>query len=119
MNKTSLLLGLTALVVGGAALAPQAVQAYRDGAVKGPNYTEAREHAVESANLAQFKETCTTGRICQVVDTQEKLNIMQKMHTAMEKGDTVTATQLRTELGLGLQNGAGRGQGMGRNRVNR
>ena len=43
MNKTSILLGLTALVIAGAVIAPQAVLAYRgDPAVKGPNYTEER-----------------------------------------------------------------------------
>ena len=36
MNKTSILLGLTALVIGGAVIAPQTVLAYRgDPAVKG------------------------------------------------------------------------------------
>jgi len=119
MNKTSILLGLTALVIGGAAIAPQAVLAYRgDPAVKGPNYTEERHTAMEKAfetkdynawkNLMQEK-----GRVTQVVNKDNFVKFAQA-HELAEQGKTEEANKIRTELGLGLHNGTG--MGYGRNR---
>jgi hypothetical protein len=114
MNKTTIVLGLSALVIGVAVFAPKIALAYRgDAAVKGPNHTEAKEQAIESANLPAFKAACTTGRMCDVVDTQAELNTLRQMHEANEKGDVKKATELRTSLGLGLRNGSGQGKGMG------
>ena len=117
MNKTTIALGITALVLGAAIIAPQAIFAYRgDASVKGPNHSVAREEAIEDANLSEFKATCVAGRMCEIVDTQEELNVLKQMHESNEKGDTATAAQLRTKLGLGMRNGSGMGQGMGRGR---
>ncbi len=117
MNKTTIALGVAALVLGAAALAPQSIFAYRgDASVKGPNHSEVREEAIENANLSAFKAACVTGRMCEVVDTQEELNVLKQMHEANEKGDVATAAQLRAKLGLGMRNGSGMGQGMGRGR---
>lgn len=117
MNK-NILLGLATLSVVGAVLVPQTVLAYRgDSTVKGPNHTEAREQAIEQENLSAFKATCTVGRICDVVDTQDELHTLKLMHDATEKGDLTKASEFRTKLGLGLRNGTGQrnGTGYGRN----
>ena len=115
MKQSIFALSIGALVLGGILAFPNVASAYRgDPAVKGPNHTEAREQAIETANLASFTASCTTGRICDVVDTQEELNTLRDMHLAVEKGDLAKAQQLRTKLGLGLRNGSGRGTGMNR-----
>lgn len=119
MNK-NILLGLATLGIIGAVVAPQTALAYRgDSTVKGPNHTEAREKAIEQENLSAFKETCTVGRICDVVDTQDELHTLKQMHDATEKGDLTTAKELRTKLGLGLRNGTGQGKGTGYGRNSR
>ena len=124
MNKTSILLGLTALVIAGAVIAPQAVLAYRgDPAVKGPNYTEERHTAMEKAfenkdyaawqNLMQGR-----GRVTQVVNKDNFAKFAQA-HELAEQGKTDEAKKIRAELGLGLHNGTGMGQGMGYGRTSR
>ena len=124
MNKTSILLGLTALAIGGAAIAPQAVLAYRgDPAVKGPNYTEERhtamEKAFESKDYNAWKTLMTgRGRATQVVNAQNFAKFAQA-HELAEQGKTDEAKKIRAELGLGLQNGTGKGQGMGGGRMSR
>lgn len=119
MNK-NIALGLATLGIIGAVFAPQAVQAYRgDSTVKGPNHTDAREQAIEQANLSAFTATCTVGHVCDVVDTQDELNTLKQMHDATEKGDLTKAAELRTKLGLGLRNGTGRGNGTGYGRNSR
>ncbi len=124
MNKTSILLGLTALVIGGAAIAPQAVLAYRgDPAVKGPNYTEERHTAMEKAfenrDYNAWKTLMTgRGRATQVVNAQNFSKFAQA-HELAEQGKTDEANKIRAELGLGLQNGTGKGQGMGGGRMSR
>ena len=124
MNKTSILLGLTALAIGGAAIAPQAVLAYRgDPAVKGPNYTEERHTAMEKAfenkDYNAWKTLMTgRGRATQVVNAQNFAKFAQA-HELAEQGKTDEAKKIRAELGLGLQNGTGKGQGMGGGRMSR
>ena len=124
MNKTSILFGLTALVVAGAVIAPQAVLAYRgDPAVKGPNYTEERHTAMEKAfenkdyaawqNLMQGR-----GRVTQVVNKDNFAKFAQA-HELAEQGKTDEANKIKAELGLGLRNGTGMGQGMGYGRTSR
>ncbi|OGG34931.1 hypothetical protein A2363_01780 [Candidatus Gottesmanbacteria bacterium RIFOXYB1_FULL_47_11] len=124
MNKTSILLGLTALVIAGAVIAPQAVLAYRgDPAVKGPNYTEERHTAMEKAfenkdyaawqNLMQGR-----GRVTQVVNKDNFAKFAQA-HELAEQGKTDEANKIKAELGLGLRNGTGMGQGMGYGRTSR
>ena len=121
MNKKTILLGLTSLILGGLVLAPKAVEAYRgDPTVKGPNYTAERHEAMEAAfankdytawkNLMQNR-----GRVTQVINKSNFAKFAEA-HELAEQGKLVEANQIRQELGLGLQNGAGMGMGMGRNR---
>ncbi|OGG11734.1 hypothetical protein A2Z00_01380 [Candidatus Gottesmanbacteria bacterium RBG_13_45_10] len=106
MNKTSILLGLTALVIGGAVFAPQTVLAYRgDPAVKGPNYTEERHAAMEKAfenkDYNAWKTlTAGRGRVTQVVNAQNFAKFAEA-HELAEQGKTEEANKIRTELGLG------------------
>jgi len=124
MNKTSILLGLTALVIGGVVIAPQAVLAYRgDATVKGPNYTEERHTAMEKAfenkDYNAWKTLMTgRGRVTQVVNAQNFAKFAQA-HEFAKQGKTEEAKKIRAELGLGLQNGTGKGQGMGGGRMSR
>jgi len=124
MNKTSILLGLTAIILGGAILAPQGAFAYRgDPAVKGPNYSvvrhEAMEKAFENKDYNAWKALMNgKGRVTQVVNAQNFAKFAE-VHKLVEQGKTEEANKIRTELGLGLQNGTGNNQGMGCNRTNR
>jgi len=122
MNKTFLGLGALALLAGGAvSILPGVASAYRgDPGVKGPNYTDERHAAMESAfekgdydawkNLMQGR-----GRVTQVV-TKENFSKFAQMHELGEDGKTADAQKIRHELGLGLQNGTGQGTGRGWNR---
>ena len=124
MNKTSILLGLTALVIGGAAIAPQAALAYRgDPAVKGPNYTDERHAAMEKAFESKDYNAWKTlmagrGRATQVVNAQNFAQFAEA-HELAEQGKTDEASKVRAELGLGLHNGTGMGQGTGYGRMSR
>jgi hypothetical protein len=121
MNKKALLLGFSALVIGGALIAPQAALAYRgDPNVKGPNYTEERHEAMEKAfetkdypawkNLMQGK-----GRVTQVIN-KDNFAKFTEAHELAEQGKSAESLKIRQELGLGLQNGSGQGMGQNRNR---
>jgi len=118
MNKTTLLLGLSALVIAGAIFAPQAALAYRgDVNVKGPNYTQERHDAMEKAfenkDYNAWKALMIgKGRVTQIVTAQNFPKFAQA-HELAEQGKTDEANKIRTELGLGLRNGTGMGQGMG------
>jgi hypothetical protein len=124
MNKKSILLGLTALAIAGAVIAPQAVLAYRgDPTVKGPNYTEERHTAMEKAFETKDYNAWKTlmsgrGRVTQVVNAQNFAKFAEA-HDLAEQGKTAEASKIRAELGLGLHNGSGMGQGMGYGRTNR
>ncbi len=117
MNKKSILIGITTLVLGGSILIPQA-QAYKgDPNVKGPNYTAERHEAMTKAfanndynawkNLMQGM-----GRVTQVINKDNFAKFAQAHKLALE-GKTAEANKIRVELGLGLHNGSGQGQGMG------
>lgn len=116
MNK-KIISGLTALVIGGAVLAPQAVLAYRgDPNVQGPNYTaerhEAMIHAFATNDYNAWKSLMNgKGRVTQVV-TQENFAKFSQAHKLALEGKKDEAAKIRAELGLGLRNGSG--QGMGR-----
>lgn len=117
MNYKTITLTIAAIAASIYLVSPTVALAYRgDPSVKGPNHTEVKEQAIESANLSAFKAACTTGRMCDVVNTQEKLNTLKQMHEANEQGDVKKAQELRTSLGLGLRNGSGQGKGMGMGR---
>ena len=108
-----------AVVAGGLLIAPKAAEAYRgDPNTVGPNCTaeqhEAVENAIESNNYVAWKNLMQNrGRVTQVVN-QANFARFAEMHKLMDQGKTVEAGKIRTELGLGLQNGSGRGMGMGR-----
>ena len=124
MNKILILLGLTALVIGGAVFIPQTVLAYRgDPDVKGPNYTEERHTAMEKAFENKDYNAWKTlmagrGRATQIVNAQNFAKFAEA-HELAEQGKTEEANKIKTELGLGLHNGSGMGQGMGYGRTNR
>ncbi|MCI0471947.1 MAG: hypothetical protein L0Y76_00005 [Ignavibacteria bacterium] len=116
MNKTSILLGLTAVVIAGAVLTPRAALAYRGNpAVKGPNYTEERHTAMEKAFENKDYNAWKTlmagkGRVTQVVNA-ENFAKFAEAHELAQQGKTDEAKKIRAELGLG--------QGMGYGRTNR
>lgn len=124
MNKTSILLGLTALAITGAVIAPQAIFAYRsDSSVKSPIYTEERHTAMEKAfetkDYNAWKSLMAgKGRATQVINAQNFAKFADA-HELAEQGKTAEANTIRAELGLGLHNGSGMGQGMGYGRANR
>lgn len=116
MNKKMILLGASAIILGGVVLAPNAVRAYRgDPNVQGPNCTDERHEEMEKAfenkdynawkNLMQGR-----GRVTQVV-TEQNFARFAQMHQLREDGKIEEANQIRTELGLGLKMGYGRGAG--------
>lgn len=124
MKKTLITLGTIASVLGGLFVLTGTATAYRgDPSVVGPNFTEERHQAMEKAfenndfqawkNLMQGK-----GRVVQVVN-EENFSRFAEAHRLAEEGKLDEAKQIRTELGLGLQNGTGNGFGQGQGRGNR
>jgi len=125
MNKKSIIVGASALLLTGLVLTPGLVQAYRgDPAVQGPNYSEERHTQMTAAfenkdynawkNLIQGR-----GRVSQVVNADNFPKFVEAHQYALE-GNLDEANKIRAELGLGLGNGSGKstgqGQGYGRNR---
>jgi len=126
MNKKTLLLGATALVLGGLMLTFNTAKAYRgDPDAEGPDCSDERHQEMEQAfensdyqawkNLMQGK-----GRVIEVVN-EDNFARFAEAHQLAEEGNTEEADQIRQELGLGLKNGSGQGQkgqgnGQGRNR---
>lgn len=123
MKKTTLGLGVLALLLGVAGVSASNALAYKgDPTVKGPNYSVERHTAMEKAfenkdydawkNLMQGK-----GRVTEVVN-QDNFAKFAEAHELAEQGKTAEAQKIRQELGLGLHNGSGKGMGgtgMGRN----
>jgi len=118
MKKTILILGVTALVLGGMSIIPNTASAYRgDPNVEGPNCTEERHQEMEQAfenndyqawkNLMQGK-----GRVMQVINEGNFAKFAQA-HELAEQGKMDEAKQIREELGLGLKNGSGKNGGQG------
>lgn len=117
MNKKSLIIGITALVLGGAILATPAMAYKGDPNVKGPNYSVERHEAMTKAfanndynawkNLMQGR-----GRVTQVVN-KDNFSKFAAAHKLSLAGKTAEANKIRAELGLGLHNGSGQGQTMG------
>jgi len=125
MNKKSIIIGITALVLGGLMLmSPGVTQAYKgDQNVKGPNYTEERHEAMEKAfekkDFNAWKSLMQgRGRVTQVINAQNFAKFAQ-VHELAEQGKTAEANKIRAELGLGLHNGTGMGRGMGQNQINK
>lgn len=118
MNKKILgLVGVATLVLGALVILPSMTQAYRgDATIKGPNYTAERHDAMEKSfdnnDFTAWQKLMTgRGRVTQIVNKDNFAKFAQ-IHKLTEEGKIAEAQKLRTELGLGLQNG--RGQGMGR-----
>lgn len=124
MNKTTLFLGLASLAIGGAIIAPKAALAYRgDPNIQGPNYTAERHDAMtkafENKDYNAWKNPMSgRGRVTQVVNA-ENFARFAEAHQLSLQGKVSEANAIRTELGLGLQNGSGTGQGMGYGRNSR
>ena len=126
MNKKSIVLGATALVLGGLVMSSRLAEAYQgDPSVQSPNCTaerhEVMEQAFESNDYNAWKELMSgKSRATQVV-TEENFARFAEAHELAEEGDLDGAKAIRQELGLGLgsRNGDGagqgnKGQGMGR-----
>jgi len=118
MNKKSIIVGASALLLTGLVLTPGLVQAYRgDPSVQGSNYSEERHTEMTAAfedkdydawkNLMQGR-----GRVTQVVNANNFDKFVQAHQYALE-GNLEEANKIRAELGLGLRNGSGQGQGQG------
>lgn len=126
MNKNAILLGGTALILGGLIISPKIAEAYRgDSSIQGPDCTDERHEAMEQAfennDYNAWKEQMQgRGRVTQVVN-ESNFARFAEAHKLAEEGETEEANQIRQELGLGLKDGSGQGQkgqgmGQGRNR---
>lgn len=119
MTKQSVMLGVASLVLVGVIIAPQETFAYKgDPNVNGPNYTverhEAMEKAFENNNYNAWKVLMNgQGRVTQVINAQNFSRFAQA-HQLADQGRVSEANTIRSELGLGLQNGSRRSQGTGR-----
>ena len=108
-----------ALFVIGMIISVGAVSAYKgDYSTEGPNCTPERheemERAFENQDYASWYNLMTEdGRYPRVVDvvTEDNFDVFVQAHEAGKSGDTETAAQLRSELGL--NNGAGPKDGTG------
>lgn len=125
MTKESIVLGLAALVIGGTILVPRALAYRGNPAIQGPNYSverhEAMEKAFETGNFNAWKALMSNqGQVTQVINTGNFAQFA-KAHELAEDGKIDEANKIRSELGLGHQNGSGMGQGMrgGKGRNNR
>jgi len=122
MNRKTILLGLTALILGGLFISPKIAEAYRgDPNVRGPNYSaerhEAMTKAFESKDYNAWKNLMQgRGRVTSVI-TKDNFAKFAEAHKLALAGKTEEANKIRTELGLGLHNGSGFGQGMGYGRT--
>jgi hypothetical protein len=118
MNKKILTLSALAMGVGSLFVTTSSVLAYRgDPGIQGPNYSEERHEAVtqafENNDYNAWKENMQgRGRVTQVVN-ESNFAKFAEMHKLMLEGKTEEANAIRTELGLGLQDGSGQNQGMG------
>lgn len=114
MTKKSIVLGLAALVIGGAILVPRALAFRGNPAQQGPNYSverhEAMEKAFETGDFNAWKTLANKqGRVTQVINAGNFAQFA-KAHELAEDGKTDEANKIRAELGLGQQNGSGEGQ---------
>ncbi len=120
--KKITILGLLALMVVGMFFSTSLVSAYRgDYTAKGPDYTEERHEAMETAfeslDYATWRELMTAnGRNPRVVEvvTESNFETFVRAHEAGQNGDTETASALRAELGLNKGNGPRDGTGHGK-----
>lgn len=121
MNRRTMLLGLSALTLGGALILAQAAQAYKgDPSVQGPNYNLERHEAMTQAfankDYAAWQKLSEGRGIARRINEGNFAKFAEAHQLALE-GKTEEAAAIRAELGLGQQNGSGSGQrnGNGRN----
>ncbi|MDD4785478.1 MAG: hypothetical protein PHH12_03445 [Candidatus Shapirobacteria bacterium] len=113
MNKKTIIIGVTALVLGGLTILPQTIFAYQGNpAVQGPNYSEERHtimtQAFENNDYNKWKEQMQgKGRVVEVIN-ESNFSRFAEAHKLAEEGKTDEANKIRQELGLGL---GGRGNG--------
>jgi hypothetical protein len=118
MKKISIItLGITVAVLGLMAFTNSSFAYRGDPTVEGPYHTEEREIAMDKAfdnnDYNAWKKLMEgRGRVTQVVN-QNNFAQFAKAHKLAEEGKIKEANQIRTQLGLGLKNGAGQGMGMG------
>ena len=123
MNRKTFALA-SALVLGGLMVSPKAVHGYRgEPNVQGPNCTaerhEAMTKALESNDYNAWKELMNgRGRVTQVVNEGNFARFAQAYRLMLE-GKIEEAQKIRTELGLGLQNGSAKFQGHRQGRMSR
>lgn len=123
MNKKQILLGATAVILGGLVVSPHFVEAYQgDPNVQGPNYTvqrhEAMTQAFENNDYNAWQEQMAgKGRVTEVVN-EDNFARFAEAHQLAAEGKHDEAREIRQELGLGLKNGAGQGQRQGRGNGN-
>jgi len=127
MKKTTLGLGVLALVLGITAISTSSVQAYRgDPKVQGPNYSTERHTAMlkafENKDYTTWKNLMQNRGMVSKVITEANFVKFVEAHNLALQGKIVEAQKIRNELGLGLKDGSGRntggmmgGMGMGRN----
>jgi len=120
-----MLLGATALILGGVILLPQTVLAYKgDPNAQGPNYTPERHEAMikafENKDYQAWQELMSGRGITQRINEQNFAQFAEA-HQLAQQGNVEEAQKIRAELGLNQQNGtgAGQGQGMKHGRMNR
>jgi len=118
MTKRSIVLGLCAIAVVAAAVAPQAIMAYRgDAGVRGPNYTADRHTAMTKAfankDYNAWKALMNgQGRAAQVI-TAKNFGRFVEAHDLMLQGKTAESNAIKAELGLGQHGGSRNGMGQG------
>lgn len=125
MNKLILYSALVAGTVGMLALG--ANTAFAGTTSYGPNHTEEREAAIDTAlknqDVNAWKEIMTENgrspRVVEVVDTKEELAKFAQMREYKQAGEDEKAQEIRTELGLGSGYGYGKGNGTGNGRAMR
>ncbi len=128
MDKKTLVLGVSALALGGFFMYPKAVEAYQGNfGEPGPNCTGERHEAVtqafENNDYNAWKEQMNgRGRVSEAI-TEDNFGRFAEAHKLASEGRTEEAAAIREELGLGLraENGNGhrrgnRGDGYGEGR---
>ncbi len=112
MNKKTIVIGVSSLLLGASVLFPMTAAAYQGNpAVQGPNYSADRHAAMEKAfdskDFDAWKALMTgKGRASQVI-TKANFAKFAEAHALAEQGKTAEAAQIRQDLGLGNGNGAG------------
>ena len=127
MKKTTLGLGVLALVLGVTAISTGSALAYRgDPTVQRPNFSTERHTAMlkafENKDYTAWKNLMQNRGMASKVITEANFAKFVEAHNLALQGKTAEAQKIRQALGLGLQNGSGRndsgmmgGMGMGRN----